>query len=71
MVNSPVYKATVIGDSAGYFENVKGIKSYSEEEIVLSIKGGGLIIRGEKLFVKKYCAGDVAICGKIKGIERI
>ena len=25
LVNSPVYKATVIGDSAGYFENVKGI----------------------------------------------
>ena len=70
LVSTPVQKATIIGDSAGYFENVKGIKSYTESEVVLSIKGGEIIVRGQNLYVKKYCAGDVGLCGKITAIER-
>lgn len=71
LIARPVYRATIIGDEAGYFENVLEIKSYSEEEIILSLKKGGIKILGEKLYVKKYCEGDVAVCGKIKSLERI
>lgn len=66
----PVYRAVLFGDCAGYFENVKSIVSFSECEIILSLSKGCLKITGEKLYIKKYCLGDVAICGKIKGIER-
>ena len=64
LVSKPVYRATLIGDEAGYFENVTEIKSYSEEEIILCLKRGGIVIRGEKLYVKKFCEGDVAVCGR-------
>ena len=67
----PVYRAVLFGDCAGYFENVKNIVSFSDCEIILSLSNGGLKIAGEKLYIKKYCLGDVAICGKIKTIERI
>lgn len=67
----PQFKAVIFGDSAGFFENVTGIKYYTSEEISLCIRKGGITIRGENLFIKKYCAGDVVICGKIKSFERI
>ena len=56
------YKA-VIAESYGYFENIKGIKSYSEEEIVLFLK------KGEQLTLKKFGLGDAVIVGKIDGFE--
>lgn len=62
------YKA-VIAESYGYFENIKGIKSYSEEEIVLFLKKGELSVRGEKLTLKKFGLGDAVIVGKIDGFE--
>ncbi len=67
----PSFRATIIGDSAGYFENVSGIKYYTTEEVFLNLKKGGLKIKGEELYIKKYCAGDVVICGKIKSLEKI
>lgn len=67
----PIYRAVLFGDSAAYFENVRSVVGFSEEEIILSLKRGGLRISGEKLYIKKYCSGDVAVCGKIRVIERI
>ena len=64
------FRYTVFGEKAGYFENVLGIRYYTEEEIALSLKRGGLIVRGEKLYIKKFCLGDVVICGKITAVER-
>ena len=68
---SPCFRIMWIGEDALYIEGVKSVKSYSQEKIELNIKNGGLKVFGEKLFFKKYCAGDVAVCGKIKSIERI
>ena len=67
----PTYRAVLFGDGAAYFENVRAIVGFSQEEIILSLKRGGLKLTGENLSVKKYCSGDVAVCGKIKVIERI
>ena len=67
----PCFKIMIFGDSAGYFENITGIKYYTPEEISLCIKKGGITVRGENLFIKKYCAGDVVICGKITSLERV
>ncbi|MBO5928041.1 MAG: YabP/YqfC family sporulation protein [Clostridia bacterium] len=63
----PKFRAIFMGDSSVYIESVLNIKSYSEKEIVLGVKKGVLSVSGEDLFIKKYCAGDVLICGKISG----
>ncbi len=55
---------------SAYFENVKAIISYDEQEITLSLKRGGIRVSGKELYVKKYCAGDVVICGEISKIEK-
>ena len=51
-------------------EGVKAIKSYSQDKIEVLVLKGEIKITGEGLFVKKYCAGDLAVCGKIKSVER-
>ncbi len=65
------YRAVLFGESAGYFENVKGIVSYEKEQVILSLKNGGIKVSGKDLYIKKYCLGDVVICGKILSVERI
>ena len=69
--SSPSFRAVLIGESAGYFENIKSIVSFSNEQIVLAIKNGTLKICGKNLYIKKYCSGDVVVCGKIKSLEKI
>ncbi|MBO5067027.1 MAG: YabP/YqfC family sporulation protein [Clostridia bacterium] len=66
----PVFRALLLGDGAWYFENVTCIAHYDIDEIVLSLKKGSVTVRGENLYIKKYCAGDVVICGKIKSLTR-
>ena len=65
------YRITVFGDRAAYLEGVKKIKGYAQDLIEISVGKGEIKIFGEGLFVKKYCGEDIAICGKIKGIERV
>ena len=66
----PIFRAVLFGDSAGYFENVCAIGHYDGGEIMLCLKKGRITVKGENLYVKKYCAGDVVVCGKIKAIIR-
>ena len=67
----PVFRAVMFGDCALYLENVRSIIKYTTEEISVSLKKGGLNVNGSGLYVKKYCAGDLVVCGNIKSIERI
>ena len=66
----PIFRAVLFGESAGYFENVKNIVSYTEDEVVLALSNGCLKVGGKNLYIKKYCMGDVVVCGKIKRVER-
>jgi hypothetical protein len=54
-----------------YFENVCSLRSYQQAEIVFNLKKGGVRVTGESLYLKKYCMGDVLVCGKIVAIERV
>ena len=63
------FRAVLFGNSAGYFEGVTAIQHYAENEIALCLKKGAIIVKGENLYLKKYCQGDVCVCGKIKSIE--
>ncbi len=63
------YRAVISGDKSGYFENIKGIKSYNSGEVILSLKKGELTVKGKGLVIRKYCLGDILICGKITAIS--
>ena len=66
----PEFRAVIFGGSAVYVENVTGIISYEKEQILLGVKKGSIKVYGKDLYIKKYCLGDVVICGKISGIEK-
>ena len=65
----PLYRAVILGDRAGYFENVVGIKNFSSDEIVVFLKKSELKITGENLYIKKYCDGDLVVEGKIQAVS--
>ena len=67
--HEPNFRAVMFGEGAVFIENVRAICSYAQEELLFSLKRGCLRVFGEELYVKKYCEGDVVVCGKIKGIE--
>ena len=69
-LSAEAYRITVLGEKGAYFENVKCIKYYGEKEVALLLHKGELLVKGENLIIKKYCAGDVAVCGKITAIEK-
>lgn len=64
------YRITVFGDRAVYIEGVKSIKSYSQNKMEIFVKKGEIKIIGEGLYIKKYCAEDLAVCGKIKAFSK-
>ena len=68
---TPTFRVILFGGNAAYVEGVKAIKSYSQDKIELFIRKGEIKLTGEELVVKKFCAGDLAVCGKIKSIEKI
>ncbi len=63
-------KIMIFGDKGAFFEGIKGIKAFSSEQIILFAKKGEVLVKGERLYIKKFCMGDVVICGKIKEIAR-
>ena len=65
----PVFRAVVFGENAVYLENISGIINYQRQEVLLAVKKGQVRICGEDLYIKKYCLGDVVVCGKIFKIE--
>ncbi|MBQ9756170.1 MAG: YabP/YqfC family sporulation protein [Clostridia bacterium] len=67
----PIFRAVTFGDSGIYLENVRQIVSYTPERIEFGLKKGGLVVSGKCMYIKKFCGGDVAICGKIIKTERV
>lgn len=70
IIAEPLFRAVLFGEDALYLEGVRSIKSYSENKVELRLGKGGLTVLGEGLFIKKYCAGDLAVCGKVRSVTR-
>ena len=66
----PPFRILLLGDRAGYFEKVKSVISFSESQIELAVKNAVVTVSGENLTIKKFCEGDVVICGKIVSVKR-
>lgn len=67
----PTFRACLFGENALYLENIVGIKHFSNDEILVYLKKGELKIKGSSLYIKKYCEGDLVICGKVLGLEKL
>ncbi len=61
---------TVVDGRGGYFQNVKRISEFSAERIVFLGRRGGVCVEGKDLALGKYCAGDAAVLGDIRGVSR-
>lgn len=65
----PAFKATIFGGEFVYFESVKKILSFSSTSILFATNKKIIEILGENLRIKKYCFGDMIICGKISSMS--
>lgn len=63
------FRAVFYGNATAHFENIKGIKSYSEQEIRLYLKKKELCITGANLQIVRYCLTEVTIAGEITGFK--
>ena len=63
----PVF--TVCKDCGGYFQNVIKLDDVKREKIIFSVKGGSVTVYGHDLSVRYFIDGDLAVNGKIKGVE--
>ncbi len=63
------FRAVFYGNTTAQFENIKGIKSYSEQEIRLYLKKKEICITGANLQIARYCLTEVTITGEITGFK--
>lgn len=61
-------KYTVVIGGGGYFEGVKSVGDFSNEQVVLFFSKHSLQIDGKHLSIKKYLDGDVELSGSIHNV---
>lgn len=64
-------KYVIFPGRCAYFENVKGIVTFSASAVEISFKNGALRAEGDGLRVGQYCGGDLVLFGDVKKVERI
>ena len=50
-------------------ENIKGLLSSAENEIIVKVKGGELSVKGETLVIKELGKSIICISGKIVSVS--
>ena len=64
------YRYAVISGRVCYVARHKGIKSFSDAEIILKInKSGQLVITGSELIIKHLTSEDLMVTGEICGVK--
>lgn len=62
-------RCAFLPSGGGYFQGVKGLGAFSEEEIVLLFKKNKVSVKGKNLEIKKYCDGDIELSGRIVSVS--
>ena len=62
-------KVVLYAGRCAYFENVKGIFSFSEEEVVLQLRAGRVRAAGKGLAVARYGGGDMLLTGDVRTVS--
>lgn len=60
---------TIVPSFGGYFRSVKGVISFAEDKIVLSVSRLTVSVSGSNLTVGRFFEGDLFISGDIKGVQ--
>lgn len=60
----------VTAGQGGYFQNIRGVFSFSGKEVVLLCGKEKVVVEGENLTIRKYCEKDILIGGNVRGIRR-
>lgn len=63
------YNLTTVGNGQLFVEGVEAVKELGTQTIKLRVKGGFLVIAGEKLYVEYYGDSEMMIRGQIKTIQ--
>lgn len=63
------FNVVLVSNNFLYVEGHKGLLKLEEENISLKVKGGVLVIKGNKLSLKELTLNTVAINGKILSFE--
>ncbi|MDE7296365.1 MAG: YabP/YqfC family sporulation protein [Clostridia bacterium] len=70
-VNFSRVQYTVIDGKGGYFQNVKRIREFSTEKIVLAGRKGCVCVEGASLSLGKFFLGDLVVYGDIRTVSRV
>lgn len=65
----PTSRYTVVVGGGGYFEGVKAVGDFTPERIELFYGAGVVEVTGKNLTIKKYCDGDLQLCGCILAVS--
>lgn len=63
-------KYVVFDGRCAYFENVKGIDDFSQNEVKILLKNGKLKVLGNGLYIRRFVEGDLAVFGEILSVAR-
>lgn len=69
--NKADFSYRIIDGVGGYFLNVKDIIAFDDKKITLAFKSCRLEIEGSGLSVTKFEDGDLAVNGKIIGVNKV
>ncbi|HOB29234.1 MAG: sporulation protein YqfC [Dethiobacteria bacterium] len=61
-------RVTLVGNVQLYIENHRGVISYDENQVCLSVNNGEIIIRGEQLQIKNLREEELLLNGVIGGL---
>lgn len=61
-------RITLVGNVQLYIENHRGVISYDESRVRLSVKSGEIIIRGEQLQIENLLAEELLIKGVFENL---
>lgn len=64
------YRITVCGDNGIYVEGVQKIIDIQLNLVILKVKNGKIIIKGNNLKLKSYFQSDLSLLGEISEIIR-
>lgn len=62
------YRYSVCAGVGGLFEGVKRIETFSENQVVLCVCGGKLVVGGLRLSIKAYGESQVRLGGVVTGV---
>ena len=62
-------KVVLYAGKCAYFENVKSISSFSDGELVLSLKEGSVTAEGSGFSFARYGDGDLLLKGDVRSVR--